>query len=65
MSVQIKVSETMRLLILFSLLTIYGCLGEKTAEQVEKDLLKEFVKVHRQLKSQQEEINELIQGMRL
>jgi len=52
----------MRLLILFSLLTIYGCLGEKTAEQVERDLLKEFVKVHRKLKSQQDEINGLIQA---
>ena len=55
----------MRLLILFPLLTIYGCLGEKTAEQVERDLLKEFVKVHRKLKSQQDEINGLIQGKRV
>ena len=47
------------------LFTLYGCLGEKTAEQVEKDLLKEFVRVHRKLKSQQDEINELIQGMRV
>ena len=47
------------------LFTLYGCLGEKTAEQVEKALLKEFVEVHRQLKSQQEEINELLQGMRV
>ena len=57
----------MRLLILFLLFTLYGCLGEKTAEQVEKDLLKEFVRVplHRQIKSQQDKINELIQGMRV
>ena len=55
----------MRLLILFSLLTLYGCLGEKTAEQVERDLLKEFVEVHRKLKSQQEDIDELIQGMKV
>ena len=50
---------------MFSLFTLYGCLGEKTAEQVERDLLKEFVKVHRKLKSQQDEINELIQDMRI